>query len=144
MQALLLESEKAVKAVIDSIGLGNEWPCKTSFGNDFDETQNQILVETEGNAEEVIPNTGVYTVTTKVAVYEAAPDGDTNTTASALVFNRLCNNNLRNDLMVSSSNKLFVYNRTDNKPSFNNAEVGDSWQQVLTFQMDCCLTADSI
>jgi len=80
----------------------------------------------------------------KVAVYEAAPEGDTNTTASYVVFNGICNRNLEGALMVSSSNKLFVYKRPDNKPSFSNAEVGDSWQQVLTYQMDCCLTTGSI
>jgi hypothetical protein len=145
-QALLIETEKAVKAVIDNLNIGSAWPCKTSFGNTFDETQNQILVESEGNTDEAAPGLGahgVHKITMKVAVYEAAPDGNTSSTASNVVFNGLCKTSLATELMVSSSNKIFVYNRRDYYPLFSNAEVGDSWQQVVTFPIDCCLTTGS-
>lgn len=143
-QALLIEAEKAVKAVIDGFNMGSAYPCKVSFGNDFDAMQNQIVVEAEGSTEEVVPNSGVQKVTLKVAVYEAAPEGDTTSSASYVVFNGLCKSNLATDLMVSSSNRIFVYNRKDYGPSFSSAEVGDSWQQVITFPIDCCLTTGSI
>ena len=143
-QSLILEAEKSVKNIINSLNITSSYPCVTSFGNEFDETQNQIVVEADGSADEVVPNSGVYRLTMKVAVFEAAPEGNTESTASYLVFNRLCRSNISDELMVSSSNRLFVYKRPDSEPSFNNAEVGDSWQQVITFKMDCCLTTGSI
>ena len=138
-QTLIIECERALKVVIDAMGLGETYPCYTSFGNTFDIEQNQILVEAEGS-EEVIANTGVHSVRLKVAVFETAVEGNTESTASATVFAGLCNANLPNAMMEASANRLFIYDRPDSKPSFNNAEVGDSWQQVLTFSIDCCLS----
>ena len=138
-QTLIIECERALKVVIDAMGLGETYPCYTSFGNTFDIEQNQILVEAEGS-EEVIANTGVHSVRLKVAVFETAVEGNTESTASATVFAGLCNANLPNAMMEASGNRLFIYDRPDSKPSYNNAEVGDSWQQVLTFSIDCCLS----
>ena len=139
-QTLIVECERALKVVIDAMGLGETYPCFTSIGNTFDQEQNQILVEAEGSTEEVIPNTGVHSVRMKVAIFETAVEGDTESTASATVFSGLCNNDLPNAMMEASANRLFIYDRPDSKPSYNNAEVGDSWQQVLTFSIDCCLS----
>ena len=139
-QTLIVECERALKVVIDAMGLGDTYPCFTSFGNTFDIEQNQILVEAEGSTEEVIANTGIHSVRLKVAVFETAVKGDTESTASATVFAGLCNANLPNAMMEASGNRLFIYDRPDSKPSYNNAEVGDSWQQVLTFSIDCTLT----
>ena len=138
-QTLIIECERALQVVIDAMGLGETYPCYTSFGNTFDIEQNQILVEAE-STEEVIPNSGVHSVRLKVAVFESAPEGNTESTASVTVFAGICNNNLTTAMMEASANRLFIYDRPDSKPSYNNAEVGDSWQQVLTFSIDCCLS----
>ena len=138
-QTLIIECERALQVVIDNLGLGETYPCFTSFGNTFDQEQNQILVEAEGT-EEVIANSGVHSVRLKIAIFETAVEGNTESTASATVFSGLCNNNLPTVMMLASANRLFIYDRPDSKPTYSNAEVGDSWQQVLTFSIDCTLT----